>query len=48
VAEVDAGPRAGFDLPARAVLPIHVLVLRLPHVCDDARRSDRNLCSGPA
>jgi oxygen-independent coproporphyrinogen-3 oxidase len=24
-----------------------VLVLRLPHVCDEARRSDRNLCGGP-
>ena len=39
---------AGLDLPARPVLPIHVLVLRMPHVGDEARRSDRDLCSRPA
>ena len=48
LAEVDARPGAGLDLHARARLPLHVLVLRMPHVCDQTRRSDRDLYSGPS
>ncbi|MFQ3453000.1 hypothetical protein PMN64_06720 [Bradyrhizobium sp. UFLA01-814] len=39
MAQVDSNSAAGLDLPACFVLPVNVLVLRVPHFYDQARRT---------
>ena len=48
LAQIDPCSAAGLHLSSRTVLQVHVLVLRMPHLRDEARRSDRDLRVGPA
>lgn len=48
MAQVDSNSAAGLDLPACSVLPINVLVLRVPHLYYQARRTRRHLRRRPS